>query len=122
MQAETANDVKRKSQTKKKQTRTKSLAKPTLAMNANQLNAPLVLMPLPDDLTSKLNFISNDTAASNRLFTTVLVTKQSSLRLNRGEPFLEPSASVVLEVNTEFFLLKLLFFQAFNACVRGFSI
>lgn len=72
--------------------------RPNISSSPSQLNAPLPLITLPDDLTSKLNFISSDAAASNRLFTTVLTTKQSSLRLNSGERFIESGVPVTVEV------------------------
>lgn len=82
---ENVSRIKRKSSKRNKRMR------PNIVHNLRQLNAPLNLMSLPDDLTLKFNFISGDTGASNRLFITVLPTKNSTLQLNRGEKFIDPN-------------------------------
>lgn len=78
-------------QAKRKSSKRRTRLHPNIATSLNQLNGPLNLISLPDDLSTKLNFISSDTMASNRLFTTVLPTKQSSLRLNSNERFIDES-------------------------------
>lgn len=70
-----------------------------IAHDLNQLNAPIKPMLLPDDLTSKLNLINDDTAASNRLFTNVLSTKHSLLQLNICEKFIERSTNEIVRVS-----------------------
>lgn len=71
--------------------RKKRRIRPNVTTSLAQLNAPLKLMSMPDDLMAKLNSINDDTAASNRLFVTVLPTKDYSLQLNSGERFIEQS-------------------------------
>lgn len=104
-QAENANESQENvSQIKRRSSKKKKRMQPNIVTNLNQLNGPLSSISLPDDLTSKLNFISSDPAASNRLFTTVLMTKQSSLRINSGERFIEKSTYDALDVSTKFII------------------
>lgn len=63
-----------------------------------QMNAPLILLSLQDALTSKLNQINSDAAASNRLFTTILPTKQSRLQLS-NEKFIDLDTPEFIEVH-----------------------
>lgn len=88
-------------QVKRKLSKRRTRLHANVANCLNILNGPLKLISLPDDLTSKLNFISSDVAASNRLFTTVLSTKQSSLRLSSGELFIEPTTPDAVVVRTK---------------------
>lgn len=100
-QADMANEsLENVPQIKRKLSKKSKRLHSNIATTMNQLNGPLQFISLPDDLTSKLNFISNDAAASNRLFTTVLTTKQSTLRLNSGERFIESSTPKAVEVRT----------------------
>lgn len=69
-----------------------------IAIHSNRLNAPLDQISLPDDLILVLNRISNDASSSNRLFTTVLSTKQSSIQLNSGEKLLDSNACDTVQV------------------------
>lgn len=107
------------SQIKQKRKKKRSRLRPNIASSLNQLNAPLASISLPDDLTSKLNFISNDAAASNRLFTTVLTTKQSSLRLNSGERFIEAGVPVTVEVCTLYCISYVIcFYRSYSTCTN----
>lgn len=108
------------SQIKQKRKKKRSRLRPNIASSLNQLNAPLASISLPDDLTSKLNFISNDAAASNRLFTTVLTTKQSSLRLNSGERFIEAGVPVTVEVCTLYYISYVIcFYRSYFPCINN---
>lgn len=112
---ESVSQIKQKLKKKRKRSR----LRPNIASSLNQLNAPMALISLPDDLTSKLNFISNDAAASNRLFTTVLTTKQSTLRLNSGERFIESGVPVTVEVCTAYMCAMLLsIYRSYFACTN----
>lgn len=86
------------SQIKRKKKKRSTRMQPNIASNRSQLDAPLSTITPPDDLTSKLNFLSGDAAASSRLFITVLTTKQSDLRLSSGERFIDLGVPVSVEV------------------------
>lgn len=86
----------RKSRTKKR----RALA--NIATDLRQLNAPMQQMMLPDGLISKLNLITDDTAASSRLFITVLSTKKSLLQISNSELCMERSANEFVNVNIKF--------------------
>lgn len=68
-------------------------------VTASTLNAPLNQIQLPDDLIAKLNIINDDTAASSRLFTTVLSTENSFLQLNNRRPYIERNDGEILNVS-----------------------
>lgn len=68
--------------------------------NQHQMNASLQLIAVPDGLISKLNTINIDIAASNRLFSSVLPTKDSSIRLIGDEKFIEIRDYAAVEVIT----------------------
>lgn len=116
---ESVSEIKRKLYKKQKRSR----MRPNIASIPSQLNAPLTLISLPDDLTSKLNFISSDTAASSRLFTSVLTTKQSSLRLSSGERFIETGVPVSVEVRITHAMLHTTYFNhSYSPCTVVFCV
>lgn len=67
---------------------------------SRQINAPLSLIALSDDLSYRLNKISGDISDSKRLFTTVLPTKNSLLQLFSREKFINNRVIEPIEVNT----------------------
>lgn len=72
-----------------RQSRKKRRFHANVSGNLQQMNAPLQLIAVPDGLISKLNTINIDIAASNRLFSSVLPTKNSFIRLIGDEKFIE---------------------------------
>ncbi|XP_055301390.1 condensin complex subunit 2-like isoform X2 [Sitodiplosis mosellana] len=72
---------KRRKQRKKRRTVNMNIAR------EYHMNAPLNMISLPDDLTYRLNEISGDAADANRLFTTILPTKNALLQLFAKDKF-----------------------------------
>lgn len=82
---------------RKRRSKTKKVGTAVLK-NVQQLNAPLAFTFLPDYLSFKLNAISGDAEASNRLFLSTLPVKNSLLILNANEKFADSAAREYVEV------------------------
>lgn len=63
------------------------------------MNAPLIHMFVPDNLSYKMNQLSGDMEASNRLFLSILPMKNSFLNINTNEPYIDDFEYENIKVN-----------------------
>lgn len=87
---------------------------------AHQINGPLNVLPLADDLSYRLNKISGDTADTNRLFITILATEHSVLQLHANEKFFSNRVyeRIVVSHASSHFPRIFFFFYLFIFCVE----
>lgn len=84
-----------KKRRKTKQRRTTS----NVLSSKQQMNAPLIHMFVPDNLSYKMNQLSGDMEASNRLFLSILPMKNSFLNINTNEPYIDDFEYEKIKVN-----------------------
>lgn len=94
-------DMNGESPKKRRKTRQRRTTSHILA-DKQQMNAPLIHIFVPDNLSYKMNQLSGDMDASNRLFLSILPIKNSFLNINTNEPYIDDFVYENMKVNYGF--------------------